>query len=70
MTLSARDAGESLKTSLAHMSMAKRALFKRLPDINLKVKGSRLIYFPFTTMSNDLVNKDMQISVNRQLVSL
>jgi len=65
VSLSAGRAAESLKTGLAHLSQAKRALFPKLPQIEIFLDESFLIYFPFSQSGRELVMPQMLLTVSR-----
>jgi DNA-directed RNA polymerase subunit RPC12/RpoP len=70
VTLSATEAAQSLKISLANISLAKRGLFPELPNIDMTLVESLLVYYPFHNLGQELVNQDLQISINRKAMGL
>ena len=68
VTLPVEEAAESIKTSLANISLAKRVLFPELPGIRIDLQTYRLVYFPFQTMGHELVNPDLKAAIDRRLL--
>jgi len=65
VSLSASRAAESLKACLAHISQAKRALFPKLPQIEIFLDESFLVYFPFSRSGRELVMPKLLLTVSR-----
>lgn len=70
VTLPLREAAESLKLSLANMSMAKRFLFPRLPEIKTVLQDFFLVYLPFHLQGRQLINSDMRLTIGRSVLGL
>ncbi len=68
VTLSREDAAGGLKTYLANMSQSKRKILPLLPQIQMRLAQSRLVYFPFRRRGRELVNEDMHLTVNANLL--
>jgi hypothetical protein len=65
VTLSRDEAAQSLKITLASTVMTKRKFFPLLPQVNLTIKKSHLIYLPFKVMGHDIIQEQFKISVNK-----
>ncbi|MBU2549067.1 MAG: hypothetical protein KKB20_11675 [Proteobacteria bacterium] len=68
VTLSSHEAAAIMKSLLAEIASAKRKVLPKLPDIQVTLRRTRLAYFPFQAVGNELYNSDMQLTVNQGLV--
>jgi hypothetical protein len=65
VTLSQDEAAQALKITLASAVMTKRKFFSLLPQVNLTIKKSHLVYLPFKAMGHDIIHEQLKISVNK-----
>jgi hypothetical protein len=65
VTLSRDEAAQALKITLASAVMTKRKFFPLLPQVNLTIKKSHLVYLPFRAMGHDIIQEQLEISVNK-----
>jgi hypothetical protein len=63
VTLSAAEAAESIKISLAGMVSMKKSVFPMLKDIEIKMTEALLVYIPFEQKLTELVQQDLGITV-------
>lgn len=68
ITLSIEEASQSIKTSLANLSTAKRRLFPLLPDVAIRLIQAKLVYLPFFSEAHEFVNPQFQVSVGRNVI--
>lgn len=66
VTLPQREAAQSMKLTLANSAMTKRDTFPALSKIHFAIKGSTLVYLPFSDQGHDMVEESMSVSVNKQ----
>jgi DNA-directed RNA polymerase subunit RPC12/RpoP len=69
VTLEAKEAAKGLKALFAGISSAKRKVFPLLPDIDISLKQSSLVFFPFKKVGNDLVEANMNFRIPRNAIS-
>ena len=65
VTLSRDEAVQALKITLASAVMTKRKFFPLLPQVNLTIKESHLVYLPFKAMGHDIIQEQLEISVDK-----
>jgi DNA-directed RNA polymerase subunit RPC12/RpoP len=65
VTLSRDEAAQGLKITLASAVMTKRKFFPLLPQVNLTIKKSHLVYLPFKAMGHDIIQEHLNISINK-----
>mgnify|MGYP001127663725 CR=1 FL=1 len=65
VTLPREEAVQSLKVILARSMMTKRKFFPLLPDVNFTVLEYKLVYLPFRTMGNDMIEEHLNICINK-----
>jgi hypothetical protein len=66
VTMPQSEAAQSMKLILASSAMTKRKTFPLLPRVNFTVKDSTLVYLPFTDTGHDMVQQQIDISVNKK----
>jgi hypothetical protein len=64
VTLPSSEAIQALKTILAHITMDKKHLLPQLPSIAFQARQTDLVYLPFTTSGQDLVQEQTTVSVS------
>jgi len=64
VTLPASEAGQSVKTVLANITLDKRHLLPQLPTIKTQVKKTDLVYLPFDYSGHDLVQEQTTVCVS------
>jgi hypothetical protein len=69
VTLADTDSGQSLKTVLAHSAVSRRAVFPRLPAIDIRVTGNHLHYLPFVETSHELRQPETGVTINRRVLN-
>ena len=65
VTLPLSEAVQALKVILAGSTLYKKNIYPLLPEIRFKVVDSLLVYLPFVQKGQELVQEQMQISINR-----
>lgn len=60
------EAIQALKIILANSTLTKNNVFPLLPQISFKVKGSSLVYLPFTNASQEIIQEHTGISINKK----
>ena len=70
VTLPAREAAETVAITLAHIASDKKKMFSTLSEIKIELKEYFLTYLPFTVRANELVQCQMQFSINRNALTL
>jgi hypothetical protein len=68
VTLPKAEAAQGLKVTLANSVMAKKAFFPLLPQINFIVTKCKLIYLPFRALGLDMIQEDMEVSINKNVL--
>ena len=66
----AREAVQSLKLSLANLGMSKKVMFARLDEFEIESAERLLVFVPFHLMGRELVNEEVQISIDRGLLGI
>lgn len=66
VTMPQSEAAQSMKLILASSAMTKRKTFPLLPRVSFTEKDSTLVFLPFTDMGHDLVQQQIDISVNKK----
>ncbi len=70
VTFSEGNAAASLKIHLANLLTRKKDYFPKLKEISIRSVESRLIFLPFDSVGADLVHPQLQIGLQRQLLTL
>jgi len=70
VTLSAAEAAESIKISLAGMVSMKKFVFPILKDIEIKMTEALLVYVPFEQKSTELVQQDLGMTVMKNTLDV
>jgi len=70
VTFSEASAAASLKIHLANLLTRKRNYFPKLQEITIRLVESRLIFLPFDSIGSELVHPQLQIGLQRQLLTL
>jgi hypothetical protein len=65
VTLPSSEAIQSLKIILASSTLNKKSVFPHLPRIKFYLKGSTLVYLPFRKTGQEMIQEQMQISINK-----
>ena len=65
VTLPSTEAIQSLKIILASSTLDKNRVFPHLPRIKFDIKSSTLVYLPFRETGHEMVQEQMQISINK-----
>jgi len=65
VTLPRSEAIQALKVVLASATLYKKNIYPLLPEIRFKVLDSLLVYLPFILKGQELVQEQMQVSINR-----
>jgi hypothetical protein len=66
VTLPSAEAIQSLKVILASSTLDKKRVFPHLPRIKFDIKDSTLVYLPFRETGHEMVQEQMQISINKK----
>jgi hypothetical protein len=54
-----------MKIILASSTLTKNRVYPHLPQIRFEVDHSELIYLPFTEKGHEMIQEDMDISINK-----
>jgi len=65
VTLPSAEAIQSLKVILASSTLDKKSVFPHLPRVKFDIKGSTLVYLPFRDTGHEMIQEQMQISINK-----
>ncbi len=65
VTLPQSEAAQSMKIILASSALSKNDILPRLPRISFTVKGSTLVYLPFTIKGNEMIQQKTKITMNK-----
>jgi hypothetical protein len=65
VSLDSNDAFDSIMITLAHMTKKKNRIFPLLPHVEMSLKKTSLVYFPFTLKGTDFIQTRMQFSIQR-----
>jgi hypothetical protein len=65
VTLPSTEAIQSLKIILASSTLDKKRVFPHLPRVKFDIKGSTLVYLPFRETGQEMIQEQMQISINK-----
>ena len=65
VTLSRSEAAQGLKITLASAVMTKRKFFPLLPQINFTITKSHLVYLPFRSAGQDMIQEHLTMSINK-----
>ena len=66
VTLPLAEAIQGIKVTLADATVNKRKILPRLPDINMAVKGARLMYLPFGKTAHELIQPHTGLAINKK----
>ncbi|MBN1849220.1 MAG: hypothetical protein JW932_11620 [Deltaproteobacteria bacterium] len=65
VTLPWTEAAQSMKVLLASSTLTKNRVYPYLPQIRFEVGRSELIYLPFMEKGHEMIQEDMDISINK-----
>ena len=65
VTLPQTEAAQSMKITLANSTLNKKKVLPHLPRVRFNIKGSTLVYLPFTDTNHELVQQHLRISINK-----
>ncbi len=65
VTLPQSEAAQSMKIILASSALSKNDILPRLPRISFTVKGSTLVYLPFTIKGHEMIQQKTKITMNK-----
>ena len=65
VTLPRGEAAQSLNVTLASAVMTKKKFFPLLPDVKFTVLQYQLVYLPFRTVGNDMIEEHLNICINK-----
>ncbi len=65
VTLTVREAAESIKLSLALIAVNRNQVYPELARAKIAVHGYELVYFPFTATTTDLVHQGLCLAIGR-----
>ena len=65
VTLPSTEAIQSLKIILAGSTLDKKKVYPHLPRIKFDIKDSTLVYLPFRDTGHEMIQEQMQISINK-----
>jgi len=65
ITLPLSEAQESVMIILAHIATKKKDFFPQLTQIHIQVQESRIVYLPFKSTNNDLINSRFNCSIQK-----
>lgn len=65
VTLPSTEAVESIKVQFANLAVAKKKIFSLLRSINFAASNILLVYYPFTEKGNELIQRSINISINK-----
>ena len=65
VTLPQSEAAQSMKITLANSALNKKKVMPHLPRVRFDIKGSTLVYLPFTDTGHELVQQNLRISINK-----
>lgn len=66
VTLPRAEAAQSMKLTLAASATVKKNIVPFLPHVRFAIKGSTLVYLPFTNTPHDMVQQQAPISINKK----
>jgi len=66
VTLPSTEAIQSLKIILASSALDRNRVFPYLPRVKFDIKSSTLVYLPFGETGHEMVQEQMQISINKK----
>jgi len=69
VTLPVTEAAESMKIILASFAKPAKKILSRLNNITIEPKNFLLVYIPFTEKHHDLVNAELNMSINKNVLS-
>ncbi|MGV8073591.1 MAG: hypothetical protein AB2L11_03375 [Syntrophobacteraceae bacterium] len=70
VTLSLREAAESLKVGIASLAVPKSYIIPKLSKMEIKLDAHRLIYLPFTSRGSEFIQPTLQMSINKNSLKL
>jgi hypothetical protein len=65
VTLPHTEATQAMKMILAGSTFNKKDVLPLLPRVNFKTLDSTLVYLPFTDTGNEMIQQEMQTSINK-----
>jgi predicted RNA-binding Zn-ribbon protein involved in translation (DUF1610 family) len=65
VTLPRTEAAQAMKVILASSTLTKNRVYPYLPQIRFEVGLSELIFLPFTEKGHEMIQEDMDISINK-----
>lgn|GEM_PF-5984019 len=68
MTLPSRGATQALKAVLTEAVLNKRKFIPTLPGIRLQAEKIDLVYLPFHTLGQDLVQEHTRLAISRRIL--
>lgn len=68
VSLTAKDAEESIKLILAQSAVAKRNIMPILPEIKIERVQTKLLFLPFFDNGYELCQEELQIVINKQIL--
>ncbi len=66
VTLPVSEAIQGIKVTLAHVTVNKRDVLPKIPEVKLAIKGATLVYLPFRKTGHDLIQPDTGLAINRK----
>ena len=68
VSINDKEAFETVKITLAHITAAKRKLYPMLPGIEIKAKKAELVYIPFKIRANEYINEKSGFGIQRNAI--
>lgn len=65
VTLPRSEAIQAMKVILANSTITKNNVFPYLPRVKFDIKNSALVYLPFKESAHEMIQEQMQISINK-----
>jgi hypothetical protein len=65
VTLPRSEAIQAMKVILANSTLTKNNVFPYLPRVKFDIKDSALVYLPFNESGHEMIQEQMQISINK-----
>jgi len=66
VTLPQSEAAQAMKLTLAASAVNKKKVIPLLPGVSFDIKGSTLVYPPFTDTGHEMVQQNIGISINKK----
>jgi hypothetical protein len=64
------EAAESLEVTLAGFMKPRKAMIEKLPHIQIDAQGVSLVYVPFREAHLEFIQPDIQIAINKNIMTL